>query len=601
MPVVPAECLQVPADDTRVSVLATVPLDVYTHILSFLPRSALAALMRTSRSLLTDTTPILCARAGRCSFSKMNHLCLFNVFLRVSAETPRVELVRNLRLSIWKLLTAPRSNFAEEDKQRIRYAASMLSMMLHTILPRCPNLLRLYLDDSRPKDEELPIYREPSNEENEGVLASLYDLVGSLVQLEELTIPITHKMGVTDWADEDVDFSEEEERAPGDIESHDGDDGDDLGLQDGYQGTNESPSEEATQVRITSLTNLRALRKLTMESACGPYRLPWVLVDLQPLASSSNLTELCIIAYSPLMPAEPFVHVRTLKTCMPLPPNTAADFAIAFPNLTDLTFIRPGPTPNVEKLREVNARRWNVLPQSKRWTSLQTVCAKDNLVFYSLALPEHVPSVYIGEYPASHLPRRLLTGRNTPKFPLLLAQTRPTLLQLRIEVRCSDRWDNPWLREIARHRTDSVHCLILDIASYQGVNCKWTEGLKDALLPVLATLTKLTHLLITIDVRGYPSWDRVLAMSTGDILMTRAAASAAQSSRSLRWVGVHVKGWPLRGWTISYRPSAEGPDGKAASSAFEYVFVEMSGEEAALKVLSAEGMTVFAGEKTSEL
>ncbi len=84
-------------------------------------------------------------------------------------------------------------------------------------------------------------------------------------------------------------------------------------------------------------------------------------------------------------------------------------------------------------------------------------------------------------------------------------------------------------------------------------------------------------------------------MSTGDILMTRAAASAAQSSRSLRWVGVHVKGWPLRGWTISYRPSAEGPDGK-----FEYVFAEMSGEEAALKVLSAECMTVFAGEKTSE-
>ncbi len=482
MPVVPAKCLQVPADDTHVSVLATVPLDVYTHILSFLPRSALAAVMRTSRSLLMDTTPILCARAGRCSFSKMNHLCLFNVFLRVSAETPRVELVRNLRLSIWKLLTVPRTNFPEEDgKQGARYAASMLSMMLHTILPRCPNLLRLYLDDSRPKVVERPLYREPSYEENEGVLASLYDLVGSLTQLEELTMPITHKMGVTDWADEDVDFSEEEEhkedekeRVQGDIELHDEDD---LGLQDGNQGTNEPPSAEATQVRVTSLTNLRALRKLTMESACGPYRLPWVLVDLQPLASSSNLTELCILAYSPIMPAEPFVHVRTLKTCMPLPPNTAADFALAFPNLTHLTFVRPVPTPNVEKLREVNARRWNALPQSKRWTSLQTVCAMDNLVFYSLALPEHVPSVYIGEYPAGNLPRfPLLPALNTPKSPLLLAQTRPTLLQLRIEVRGSDRWDNAGLREIARHRNDSVHCLILDIASHQGANCKWTEG-----------------------------------------------------------------------------------------------------------------------------
>ena len=70
--------------------------------------------------------------------------------------------------------------------------------------------------------------------------------------------------------------------------------------------------------------------------------------------------------------------------------------------------------------------------------------------------------------------------------------------------------------------------------------------------------------------------------------MNRVAA-LANSSRTLCWLGFHVQGQPMRGWTVFHRA-----DEKGAPST---VFVEMSGK-AVMDVVEAEGMSVFGDEKT---
>ncbi|KAI0723714.1 hypothetical protein C8T65DRAFT_734243 [Cerioporus squamosus] len=242
-------------------------------------------------------------------------------------------------------------------------------MMLHTILPSCFNLHQLHLDDSQCTKRE--IYRVPTEEENHEVLADLYDLVGCLIQLEDLTIPVMYEMG----ADKGVDVSEggPEEDVAEDAERGEPECDDADGARD--------PGEEAMQVKVVSLTNLRALRRLTMGSTHGLFRLPWIFIDLQPLTSFANLTELCIImGYSPIMPIQPFVHVGKLKMCMPLPPNTAGDYTFAFPNLVHLNLTRPDYTvvrhADVEELRRLNTRRWNTIRGSVEAMGITSECMR---------------------------------------------------------------------------------------------------------------------------------------------------------------------------------------------------------------------------------
>ena len=479
--------INVPTSPTS---LTTVPLDIYAYILSFLPPAALTTLMCTCRSLSADTLPIFTSRTARYPITELYRLRCFHMFLRVGSEAPRVALIRNLHLSTWKLIMVPKS---EKNQATTDYASSILLFMLRTILPSLTNLSRLRLDDTRPSDAHRAHYIEHPEEIYDEVLNLLYSLVGRLPQLEEVAIPITSQMGHTDWNDEELDAFDGEsdnysiqsgrsdstpEEGASDPLQQDGSlsDVEDVEESDEEEDSDEEELGSAASVRIASLTNLRDLRSLTMESARGRFRLPWVLVDLQPLASSATLTELCVMAHSWIMPSEPFVHVRTLKTCMPLPPNTAVDLVTAFPNLINLALFRPNSAAvaalDVEQLRKRSAHRWNAAPSSKRWHSLRTVRAEDNLVFYSLALPQHVSSVYIGERPFQE--RRI--------FPLELAETRPTLLQLQMKARSKSvepsETDDPDLLDVARSGTSICH-LILNI-----VHCTTVGGLEGIIVSV---------------------------------------------------------------------------------------------------------------------
>lgn len=110
-------------------------------------------------------------------------------------------------------------------------------------------------------------------------------------------------------------------------------------------------------------------------------------------------------------------------------------------------------------------------------------------------------------------------------------------------------------------------------------------SIKDELRPVLVRLPKLSHVLITVKLEGSPR--PPLPTEIDDAFMNRVAA-LANSSRTICWLGFHVQGRPMRGWTVIHRA-----DEKGAPSA---VFVEMSGK-AVMDVVEAEGMSVFGDEK----
>ncbi|RPD62284.1 hypothetical protein L226DRAFT_558950 [Lentinus tigrinus ALCF2SS1-7] len=307
---------------------------------------------------------------------------------------------------------------------------------------------------------------------------------------------------------------------------------------------------------------------------------------LQPIARV--LVELDRIHLHEFGPTLQFANVQKLGVSADRDPAWLENITTTFPNVSKLV-LRPRVETLVQhrcyndagraeddSLRDYNRLQWRSA-RAKAWQSLETIWTHDLCGLYCVGVPRRVHALSVP----------LERPQTTYLFPVILADTQPGFLELRVDLSRLSRsvqLDGLGLVDAPAGSVVRRLALSLDFV-YQGYGCQ-EKPLLVALGRGLCALS-LTHLLVRYRIGVGP-----LSPPDAAAVAARApdyATLLARSSPSLRWIGFDICGRGLLSWEVS-RPSG---DGMASSTVDKTPMLTQRSEWMGRRVLEAEGMDVF--------
>ncbi|KAI9061475.1 hypothetical protein FKP32DRAFT_1594458 [Trametes sanguinea] len=525
---IPADAARRDADDICLHLVA-LNSDVQTHILSWMTRSSLAALMATCRFFSEVALRPLCEHPGK-TIRSLPHFRSFYSFLRVGSSRPRSPLIKELSIEATQWGRPLWDNVPLEERIRSRllglddHILRVPDVIMHT-LHLCRNLRRLHVNN----------YFDHSE------IKSLANAVSAMSALEELTL-------------RNMEITEQYPRLLAKPRLRK------LVLDGCYN-----------QFAIPDiLDRMRSLSDTLVE------------LDLRSVAQWTTTT-----------PPITFPHVRRLTIGYPEGnrfDNLSRVFP-ALEHLTlrrwnnSLVAAQGHDLTQSDQLREFHRQHWRAHPD--QWPPLVSLSGAetDPYTMYALAIPKHLPRIALPFYVLMEDPMLW------PVYRTIIEDASPTCVELRLQMSGQALMYSEF--EILRSMGTIRQCIVtIDKISDVGTNDQMMNihhvTMINALREVVASLS-LTHLLIKYSKAEHVAspaeeklWKRVIRkpIVTLDPLV--------DACTSLRWIGIFVESLGLRGWVI-HRQSNGSHQGEEDKP---YELEERRMDES-WAVLAAEGMEDF--------
>ncbi|TFK88711.1 hypothetical protein K466DRAFT_652504 [Polyporus arcularius HHB13444] len=345
------------------------------------------------------------------------------------------------------------------------------------------------------------------------------------------------------------------------------------------------PRRDVVDKDLRKLGRLRRARKITIQASSFTS-----LHTLQPLAGA--LVELDRIRIREDDTSLRFRNVQTLGVWTGRDAAWLERVSTTFPNVAVL-LLRPRIGSTVQhqcyddegraeddSLRDHNKLQWRSTC-ANAWPSLRAIWTHNLCGLYCLGVSRHIDAISVP-----------LERPDVAHFlPVLLADTQPGLLELRVDLlECGDQPDGLGLVTASTGSMVPRLTLSIDVIYHQ-YRCQ-EKALLETLARGLCNLS-LTHLLVR-----YRVGSSLLTAENATLVAAFAPEHArllAQSSPTLRWVGMDICGLGLRCWEVSRSPSppSSAPSGATEKVPHAVTLVQLS-EQEGRRTMEAESMDVFA-------